>query len=149
MAKTIQLAAALGGAILISASVSQLVHAKEKTALQKDRNAQMKILGQSMGQLKRALDTVTMREPAAAISNSTKKLTAMWPSGSGGPTTRAKAEIWTNLADFNAKMEAMQSAVDALIRVAAGSDLGAAKAAFGGVGRTCGGCHKVYRGPKI
>jgi len=140
---------ALVGGMLAFGGASQLALTQEKTAFQKDRNAQMKILGQSMGQLKKASDTAAMRAPAAAISNATKKLTAMWPAGTGGPATRAKAEIWANLADFNAKMEAMQSAADALIRAAAGSDLGAAKAAFGGVGRTCGGCHKVYRGPKI
>ena len=140
---------ALCGGMLALGSASQLALAQEKTAFQKDRNAQMKILGQSMGQLKRASDTAAMRAPAAAISDATKKLTAMWPAGSGGPATRAKAEIWANSADFNAKMEAMQSAADALVRVAAGSDLGAAKAAFGGVGRTCSSCHKVYRGPRI
>ena len=98
---------ALCGGMLALGSASQLALAQEKTAFQKDRNAQMKILGQSMGQLKRA-----------AISDATKKLTAMWPAGSGGPATRAKAEIWANSADFNAKMEAMQSAADALVRVA-------------------------------
>ena len=144
-----KLTIALVGVMLAFGGASQLALAQEKTAFQKDRNAQMKILGQFMGQLKRASNTAAMRAPAAAISNATKKLTAMWPAGSGGPTTRAKAEIWANSADFNAKMEAMQSAADALILAAAGSDLGAAKAAFAGVGRTCGGCHKVYRGPKI
>ena len=140
---------ALVGGMSAFGGASQLSLAQEKTDFQRDRNAQMKMLGQSMGQLKRASETAAMRAPAATISNATKKLTAMWPSSSGGPATRAKAEIWANLADFNAKMEAMQSAADALIKAAAGSDLGAAKAAFGGVGRTCGGCHKVYRGPKI
>ena len=140
---------ALAWGMLAFGGASQLALAQEKTAFQKERNAQMKILGQSMGKLKRASNTAAMRAPAAAISNATKKLTTMWPAGSGGPATRAKAEIWSNSADFNAKMEAMQSAADALIQAAAGSDLGAARAAFGGVGRTCGGCHKVYRGPKI
>ena len=144
-----KLTVALVGGMLISADYGQLALAQEKTFLQRDRNAQMKVLGQSMGHLKRASDTTAMRAPAAAIANATKKLTAMWPAGTGGPATRAKAEIWANLTDFNAKMKAMQSAADALIQAAVGSNLGAAKAAFAGVGRTCGGCHKVYRGPKI
>ena len=144
-----KLTVALVGGMLISANYGQLALAQEKTFLQRDRNAQMKVLGQSMGHLKRASDTTAMRAPAAAIANATKKLTEMWPAGSGGPATRAKTEVWANLDDFNNKMKAMQNATDALIRVVAGSDLGAAKAAFGGVGRTCGGCHKVYRGPKI
>ena len=144
-----KLVVALVGGMLISTGVSQLALAEGKTALQKDRNAQMRILGQSMGQLKRASNTASMQAPAAAISNAIKKLTAMWPSGSGGPATRAKAEIWSNLADFNSKMRAMQAAADALIRATASSDLDAAKGAFGNIRRTCGGCHKVYRGPKL
>ena len=91
----------------------------------------------------------TQDHAAAAIAAATKKLGDMWPAGSGGSATRAKAEVWSNMGDFKAKLGAMQSATDALIKASAGSDLGAAKKAFGSVGRTCGGCHKVYRGPKV
>jgi len=142
-------AIALLGVVMITAGASQQALAQEKTALQKDRNAQMKVLGRSMGQLKNASDTAAMRAPAQAVLDATKKLGEMWPAGSGGPATRAKAEIWSNMGDFKAKLNAMQGAAEALIKAAAGSDLGAAKGAFGGVGRTCGGCHKVYRGPKV
>ena len=142
-------AISLLGVVMIMAGASQPALAQEKTALQKDRNAQMKVLGRSMGQLKKASDTASMQAPAAAIAAATKKLGDMWPAGSGGSATRAKAEVWSNMGDFKAKLGAMQSAADALIKASAGSDLGAAKKAFGGVGRTCGGCHKVYRGPKF
>ena len=136
----------LGGMLISTVSVNWLSPKENGFA---ERPSPNEDTGQSMGQLKRASNTASMQAPPAAISNAIKKLTAMWPSGSGGPATRAKAEIWSNLADFNSKMRAMQAAADALIRATASSDLDAAKGAFGNIRRTCGGCHKVYRGPKL
>ena len=58
--------------------------------------------------------------------------------------SKAKAEIWTDMADFEAKEMALTEASAALAEVA-GTDLDSLKAAFGAVGGSCGDCHKAYR----
>ena len=124
-------------------------HAQDKTALQQERTATMKILARSMGQLKNASDTADMKIPAIAIASATNKLFNMWPGGSGGGSTRAKAEIWSDKTDFETKLMDLKKANEKLVSSVDGTDLAVAKSAFIGVGRTCGTCHKLYRGPKF
>jgi cytochrome c556 len=62
-----------------------------------------------------------------------------------GAKTDAKAEIWTDRADFDQKVEALVAETDKLQQVYAGGD----DAAFGEqlktVGVACQNCHKKYR----
>lgn len=61
--------------------------------------------------------------------------------------SRAKAEIWSDAAGFDEKAVALETATTAMV-AAAGTDLDSLRAAMGGVGESCGACHKAYRGPK-
>jgi cytochrome c556 len=72
-----------------------------------------------------------------------------WVEGtdSSGGGTRAKAEVWTDRAGFNAADMALATATIALAAVA-GDGLNALKAAFGPVGGACGACHEAYRAPR-
>ena len=73
---------------------------------------------------------------------------SLWPQGSdmdSAEGTRAKAAIWENFPDVGAKSMALTSAA-ANMATAAGTDLGALRAAMGDLGGTCGACHKAYRG---
>lgn len=75
----------------------------------------------------------------------------MWPAGSDSfdlqGKTRAKPKIWDNFDDFLVKFEAANAA--ALVMAdAAGVDLDSLRGAIGGLGQTCGACHKAYRAPK-
>ena len=103
-----------------------------------------------MKKLKQAGDTQTMVAAAKIINATAKKLAAddLWPKGSGGGETRAKMEIWQDMAGFKAKLKATENASANLIKVSMGGNLGAAKGAFGAMGKTCGGCHKAFRAPK-
>ena len=129
--------------------ISLTSYAQEKSMLQQDRNATMKILARSMGQLKNASNVTDMKSPADTIVSATKKLFDLWPKGSGGGLTRAKDEIWLNMSDFGSKLNDMKKAADKLVSTLDGTNIGAAKSAFISVGRTCGACHKIYRGPKL
>ncbi len=65
----------------------------------------------------------------------------------GDPDTKARAEIWTNRADFDKKLTDFQSHVAALVKVNA-SDKAASdgfKAAVTAVAQDCKGCHETYR----
>jgi cytochrome c556 len=138
---------ALAGLTVVLGSAVPVHSAGHQMKLLKERNQTMKALGGAMKGLKGASDTATMKTHGMAIQAAGAKLENMWPDGSIGDS-RAKPEIWQNMGDFKAKLQAMNDAAANLVKVSGGSDLGAAKKAFGAVGATCGGCHKVYRGPK-
>ena len=59
--------------------------------------------------------------------------------------TAALPAIWGEPAKFKAAQDTFQNAVQGLVKVSRGSDEAAIKAAMGGVGKTCGGCHTDFR----
>jgi cytochrome c556 len=59
--------------------------------------------------------------------------------------TRAKPEIWTNRADFDAKMDKMTKETAKLPQVARGGDMAALKKAIADVDSACSACHDEYR----
>ncbi len=66
--------------------------------------------------------------------------------GSGaGAATDAKPEIWSNFADFSAKMKDLERETAALASVAKGGDEAAIKAQFALTGGTCKACHDQYK----
>lgn len=58
---------------------------------------------------------------------------------------KAKANIWTDRAKFDAGAQKMQEEVAKLLAAAKTNNLDNIKAAFGGVGQACKGCHDDYR----
>lgn len=63
-----------------------------------------------------------------------------------GPS-RAKAEIWTNRADFAAKAADYAKATEALAAAAAADDSAALSAALASTGAACKACHDSYQAP--
>ena len=72
---------------------------------------------------------------------------AYFPAGSEAGAmagSRALPAIWQDLADFDAKHQALAEATAAMA-ASAGDGAEALKASLGAVGGACGGCHKAYR----
>jgi len=65
--------------------------------------------------------------------------------GTGGEPTRAKPEIWTNRADFDAKMDKMVNEAAKLPAAARTGDAGTLKKAVQDVDTACASCHDDYR----
>ena len=66
--------------------------------------------------------------------------------GSDKGTTRAKPEIWQDKADFQARMDDLDQAVDALqVLAQQGTDRKAIAAQVGATGKTCKACHDEYK----
>ncbi len=120
------------------------------------RKAHMGLYGYNLGPLG-AMAQDKMPYDAAVASAAAANLAALanmdqsnyWVEGSdiaaaGG---RAKAEIWSDRAGFDAEVEKLAAATINLAAVA-GDGLDAMKAGFGPVGASCGSCHKAYRGPR-
>ena len=62
-----------------------------------------------------------------------------------GTDTKAKPEIWTHRADFEAKMDKMVSEAQKLPAVVRGGDMSAFKKQVGDVGAACKACHDDFR----
>ena len=65
--------------------------------------------------------------------------------GSDKGETRAKPEVWTNRADFDAKMDKMVNEVAKLPQTARSGDAAALKKVVHDVDEACGACHDDYR----
>lgn len=59
--------------------------------------------------------------------------------------TKAKPEIWTNRADFDAKMDKMVGEAQKLPAAVRAGDMAAFKKQVGDVGAACKACHDEYR----
>ena len=81
---------------------------------------------------------------AAQGAEHLKKLAQLFPPGTGRdvvPSTRAKPEVWTQRADFEAVMKAMMDANDALGEDAKKGDVAKVKADWTAFAKACGDCH--------
>ena len=90
-------------------------------------------------------DAAVVKKNATTILEKLKEAHGLFPEGSGGGETRAKAEIWTDRAGFDQAMKDAQAAATALAAVTVEADYVPAVKALGG---GCKGCHDKYRLPK-
>lgn len=106
-------------------------------------------LGAIRAELDGAGDPQKLGFTTGALNNWAAALPSMFPAGTGadalGDATKAKPEIWSNRADFEAKAAAYVSATAALKAAATAGDAAAANTAFGEVRAACGSCHQAYR----
>jgi len=85
---------------------------------------------------------------AAGAIEHLKKLAQLFPPGTGRdvvPATRAKPEVWTQRADFEAALIALMDATKTIAEDAKGGDVEKVKADWTSLAKACGGCHG---GPK-
>lgn len=91
-------------------------------------------------------DMAAVSAAAAKVNEYAGQMGTWFPPGTGPEAgkTEAKANIWTDRADFDAKLANLQTEAGKLV-TAAGTDAAAFKAQFGPTGGTCKACHDVYR----
>lgn len=82
---------------------------------------------------------------ADAIAALGKMTHNIFPKGSDVADTAALPAIWEKPDDFAKAVAAFETASAAFAGVAGGGDMQAIAAAFGAVGKSCGGCHQSYR----
>jgi cytochrome c556 len=141
-----------GVAFALSAGVAQtaLAQAKPETLVKQRQSAMTlqgkyfgPLAGMAQGKVPYNADTVAMnsafldalsRMPWDGFAESTK-----------GEKSHALPAIWSEGAKFKTAQDNFQNAVQNLVKVSRGGDEAAQKAAIGGVGKTCGGCHQDFR----
>ena len=91
-------------------------------------------------------DAATALANAEVVSTMSRLPFAGFVDGTAGTAKgSAKANIWTERAKFDAAATKMQEEVAKLLAAAKTNNLDNIKAAFGGVGASCKGCHDDYR----
>ena len=115
----------------------------------KDRKATFKKISKANKGIKAAAkagDKAEAMKQAGMIVAYADQLAGMFPKGTDRGTldakvTRAKPEIWSDWNTFKEKLADLRGVASKV----AGGDLAAAS----GMGKTCGGCHKLFRGKKV
>jgi cytochrome c556 len=140
--------AALGLAVALPAAAQ---FQKPEQAI-KYRQSVMTLQGTHFGRLgamangRVPFDAATAQANADLVATFSKLPFAAFGEGTDkGAPTRAKPEIWTNRADFDAKAKTYQDEALKLQAAAKTGNLDQIKAAFGAVGQACKGCHDAYQ----
>ncbi len=99
-----------------------------------------------MAKGKQAFDAREAEKRAARIAATSEQLLEGFPPGSDrGAETEAKADIWRNFADFEAKMHDLTVQSNALLAAAKSGDEARFKAAFDPLKQACKACHDRYK----
>lgn len=113
------------------------------------REARMGQGGRALGALKQAAesgaDLSTLTPRIQTLVQLGEDLPGLFPAGSGGEGTGAKAEIWSDPEGFQRAYGRFRTATRALATAAAAGDRTAFLAAWTETRASCGGCHDSYR----
>ena len=120
----------------------------------KDRQEAMKSISKANKTLRAAAKdgkADEVEKQAKMIVALADKLPTLFPKGTDRgtldpKTTRAKPEIWTNWSDFEKKAGDLKSMA---MQIASAAGKGDLSMAGEGVNKSCGGCHKAFRGPEV
>ncbi len=125
---------------------------EQALALMEERHEAYERIGDSMKAITAQLraespDLARVRQEAATIAEFAPRVPSLFPAGTGPDVgrTEARAEIWQKPEDFAAKAGAFNEAAEAFNAAAQGSDVAAIRAAHANLGKSCKGCHDLYR----
>ena len=133
-------------AVGVSAVVAQTDPIAARKGFMKENNRHAKAVN-AMVRGESPFDAAAVNAAFNQWTETANNLPKLFPDNSKeGGNTRAKAAIWENRKDFDAKIGAFTKAV------AAGKDksgsLEALKATFAPVNDACNNCHEIYRAPQ-
>lgn len=136
----------------IAASWQASAHFDDKEPLQSYRQSYFTMLAMNLGPVGAMLkgempwnDTALQGYADDLAALGTLDIMRGFAPGSEQGTTRAKPEIWKNLADFEGKFQDLQTAAVALQEAARQGDKKAIGMSVGAVGKACKACHDDYK----
>jgi cytochrome c556 len=88
-----------------------------------------------------------MKAHAQGLVNYAKLVKGLFPEGTGPDkvASESKPEVWTDRAAFDKAADELVAKSEAFLKATESGDVSAAMAAFGQVGRSCGGCHDDFK----
>ena len=122
----------------------------ESAAFQYRRSVMQSIaykVGQARGMAQGEIpvDAAAFTKHASDVATLAGMITEGFIPNSAVEGSAALPEVWTNMADFQAKAMDLQTAAQSLATAAQQNGFEAAKGMVQAVGQTCGGCHRPYR----
>ena len=100
----------------------------------------------AMAQQKAPYDAEEFAKRAERVNSMSYMLSEAYPPESAsGAETRAKAAIWQNRDDFDAKLAALEQKSAELADIAQAGEFDSSRAAFFEMANTCKNCHDEYR----
>lgn len=139
---------------LLAAAGAIAAPLSKKAALKimQERHEGMEAVGTTYKILRRELGADTpnlraVRSATTSMAGLAAKSSKWFPKGTGPDIgkTGAKPAIWENPADFAAKRRDFQAAARTLDRAASAGNVAAVKDSYAALGKTCKGCHDLYR----
>ena len=125
---------------------------EQALALMEERHENYEKIGDAMKSISRELkgdnpDLGGVRAGAATIAELAPQVPTWFPAGTGPDVgkTEARAQIWQKPEDFAAKARDFREAALAFNTTTQGTDLAAIRAAHADLGKSCRGCHDLYR----
>lgn len=114
------------------------------------RQAAMMLSGVAMGSIKASIDAgqapASQRFNTRALARWAHAVPGMFPAGGdAGVPTRAKPEVWSDRAGFEARAADYAAAADRLAELAAGEDAAAFAAQWAVLRQSCNACHTTYK----
>jgi cytochrome c556 len=113
------------------------------------RQVMMQLSAGTFGEMKMVADAGGDLAPlsfgARALTRWARSIPGMFPAGSMGPQSHARAEIWSNRADFEARAAAYQAAATQLAEAARAGDRAAFNSAWDTTRQACQACHERFR----
>ena len=134
-----------GGQVSLAQTPAQIVKARQD-AMEKMWTGYFKDIATTIRSGNPNLSLIATN--AAGAVEHEKKIAQLFPPGTGRdvvPTTRAKPEIWSQRADFEATLAALMDATRTIAADAKSGDVEKVKADWTVLAKACGGCHG---GPK-
>ena len=113
------------------------------------RKAGMFLSGGNLAAMKSAAEAgADLRQlfaPAMSLMRWAETLPALFPAGTGGEPSKARPEVWSDRAGFEAAATAYAVATRRLYTAAAGGDRAIFLERWAEVRGTCGACHDAYK----
>ena len=135
-------------------SITAAALAEDKETVLKNREALMKEQGKDLGSVKAYTegkgDLSQAEAGATNLTKTTKKITDVFPPGTGGTNSdgkyATKPAIWTDWNKFVDAQKAAAGKADALLVAVKSGNKEQIVAAFGDLGKNgCGACHETFR----
>jgi cytochrome c556 len=141
-------ALAVGGTTIVLAQANTEPVLKERSNLMKSFNENNKLIAAAV---KSGEVDAKVAKAAEDISAGAKKITALFPAGTGDDKvrTRAKPGIWQDWSKFEANAKDLEGSFAAAAAAAKAGDKAGVEAGFTKGNQVCTACHKDFRGPAL
>ena len=128
-----------------------IVAHQDATGVIKMRMDNMKSIGAEIKKIgamirgKRPFDGSQIAAASERIIGYGYKFKKLFPEGTGKDPSQASQKIWTDWDGFTLAMNKMVRAATILAESGRAGNVGQVKASYRALGKSCGGCHRVYR----